>query len=105
MRKIAASLAKAGTGSASRRRFLGGVGASALATSAVLFGSAERASATYDIACCHLRFVPSVSVATCRSGCHYNWYCSTATKSCSCCEVKNCSTGAYTKSAYSCDNT
>ncbi|MET8279892.1 hypothetical protein [Micromonospora sp. NPDC005174] len=88
-----------------RRRFLGTIGASALATSAVLFGSPERASATYNIGCCHLSFVPSVSYSTCiNSPRYYTWYCSTSTRTCGCCEVKNSSGTANVKSAYYCDS-
>jgi hypothetical protein len=91
-------------GSPSRRRFLGTLGASALATSAVVFGSAEAASATYRYACCNLVYRPTISTVTCRATCNYTWYCSAPPRSCTCCERKSCSSGAINASAYYCDN-
>lgn len=92
-------------GGPTRRHFLGTIGASGLATSAVIFGTPESASATYRYACCNLLYQPTISLTTCRSTCNYTWYCSAPPRSCSCCERKSCSTGVINASAYYCDNT
>lgn len=86
-----------------RRTLLGGFGASALATAAVVFGTGKAASAHYNhYGCCHLVFLPS-SYSTCRANRNYTWYCqATATRGCGCCERVN-SSGTIIASAYSCD--
>jgi hypothetical protein len=88
-----------------RRGLLRGVGAGALATSAVVFGTSQPASAhEKHYACCHLVFTPS-SYATCRDSKNYTWYCRwTQTTGCGCCERIG-SSGNYTASAYHCDRT
>ncbi|HEY8472610.1 MAG TPA: hypothetical protein VIL37_08235 [Natronosporangium sp.] len=48
-----------------RRGFLKGIGASALATSAVVFGT-QRAAQAYTVGCCNLALPPS-SWSTCNS--------------------------------------
>ena len=86
-----------------RRNILRGIGASALATSAVVFGTSKAASAG-NYACCNLVYPPS-SYSTCRNSKNYTWYCQwTQTVGCGCCERKN-SSGAIIASAYSCDRT
>ena len=86
-----------------RRNILRGFGVSALATSAVVFGTSKAASAHYKhYACCHLVFTPS-SYSTCRANSNYTWYCqATPTRGCGCCERKN-SDGNIIASAYACD--
>lgn len=84
-----------------RRGILWGIGASALATSAAVFGTGNAASAAV-YGCCHLVFPPS-SYSTCRANRNYTWYCqATATRGCGCCERKNAN-GTIIASAYSCD--
>jgi len=84
-----------------RRGLLAGFGATALATSAVVFGKAGPAAAA-NYGCCNLVYAPS-SYSACRAASNYTWYCqSTATRGCGCCEKKN-SSGRIVASAYSCD--
>lgn len=83
-----------------RRRFLSVFGSTALASSAIIFGSRDEAQAG-NYACCYLVYAPS-SYSACRSGRNYTWNCQwTATTGCSCCERMRAD-GTYYASAYSC---
>jgi hypothetical protein len=86
-----------------RRGVLQGIGVSALATSAVVFGSSSQASAHHlHYACCHLIYHPT-SYSACRNAHNYTWYCQTSpTRGCGCCEKKN-SSGDIIASAYYCE--
>ncbi|MEU8264993.1 twin-arginine translocation signal domain-containing protein [Micromonospora sp. NPDC048999] len=84
-----------------RRGFLKTIGASALGTAMVIFGTPGRAEA--GPFCCNLAFSPSISYDSCRASSNYTWVCMTDTKTCQCCEKKN-SSGQYTASAYFCSN-
>jgi hypothetical protein len=89
---------------ASRRRILGGIGASGLAAAGVIFGRPTAAFATVAVECCHLCHQPSVSIATCNatSG-HYTWGCErTSAIYCLCCETKSGGCPSGVKSAVSC---
>jgi hypothetical protein len=86
-----------------RRGFLRAVGASALGTAMVVFGSPGRADAAYKVFCCNLEYQPTISYETCRNSSNYTWVCTTATKTCLCCEQQN-SQGYYVASAYKCMN-
>jgi hypothetical protein len=70
-----------------RRGLLKGAGASALATSAVMFGTPGRAEADYKhYACCHLYLHPT-SWSYCVSGYNYIWGCTWSNgRSYQCCE-------------------
>jgi hypothetical protein len=89
-----------------RRAFLGGVGASGLATAATLFGQATPAAATVAAGCCNLCFSPTHSVAQCETGQYYVWSCPYGSQYlyCNCCEHgasgDNCNHVTY--SSYSC---
>jgi hypothetical protein len=79
-----------------RRRFLGGVGASGLATAAVLFGRSESAMAASDlhkVGCCCLSYPSSHDIYSCESGNHYVWGCGKVVNHrlirCDCCEHYN----------------
>lgn len=85
-----------------RRGFLRAVGASALGTAMVVFGSPGRADA-YTVECCNLAFPPSISYDTCRASSNYTWVCITPIKTCWCCEKKD-NSGRFTASAYTCKN-
>jgi hypothetical protein len=74
-----------------RRGFLGGVGATGLATAAVAFGPAVSAEALVDVLCCHLCKYPSGGQLQCQNHAHsYTWYCSVVVSGrlyeCTCCE-------------------
>ncbi len=87
-----------------RRRFLGGVGATGLATAAVIFGRPEAAQAAVAWRCCHLCKSPSISIASCKnySG-HYLWYCNAEARiQCQCCETKSGGCPSGVKSAGTC---
>jgi hypothetical protein len=91
-----------------RRRFMAGVGASGLATAAVVFGrsgTAQAGALSYPLNCCTLCFKPSISVAACKgySG-HYIWRCSNGagTLHCECCETKSGGCPSGVKSAGNC---
>ncbi|MCM4080892.1 hypothetical protein [Paractinoplanes hotanensis] len=84
-----------------RRKLLKGVGAGALATSAVVFGAPGTANAA-NYACCSLVFAPSSYSACAGASKKYIWTCRwTSTTGCSCCE-KGTSPN-YTASAYRCE--
>jgi hypothetical protein len=86
-----------------RRRIFAGIGASGIATAVAVFGRSTPASADYTYACCHLSFRPTYTVAQCKSGNHYIWYCWHAGYvRCQCCEVKD-GYGYDVASAYSCN--
>ncbi len=84
-----------------RRGILKGLGAGALATSAVVFGAPGTANAA-NYACCNLVHSPS-SYTSCKNARpNYIWTCRwTSTTGCSCCEKG--SSGNYTASAYKCE--
>jgi hypothetical protein len=88
-----------------RRRFMTGVGASGLATAAVVFGRPGEALASYPLNCCNLCYAPSISVASCKgySG-HYLWRCDNGagTIHCECCETKSGGCPSGVKSAGNC---
>lgn len=88
-----------------RRSLLRGVGAGALATSAVVFGTGQPAAAHFKhYGCCHLVFTPG-SYTSCTRDHNYLWFCqSSPTRGCGCCERLN-NSGAIIASAYSCDST
>lgn len=87
-----------------RRGFLKGVGASALGTAAVVFGTPDSAAAHYNhYGCCHLVLTAS-SYSRCRdSGNRYIWSCSYSgqCRTCLCCEAMT-PYGSIWASAYSC---
>jgi hypothetical protein len=87
-----------------RRRFLAGLGASGLVVAEALFGRTAAAEASGDCSCCNLVYCPpNTTYDSCTSTCHYLWGCAgSGTITCNCCEKKNCSTGAYYASAYTC---
>lgn len=91
-----------------RRRFLGGLGASGLATAAAVFGGERAANAYYTAGCCTLAYAPTVTVSQCiNTGRYYMWTCSNPqypgdrVHACDCCEVKN-SSGGFISSGYRC---
>lgn len=88
-----------------RRGFLKTVGASALGTAAVVFGTPGQASATYKYECCNLMFRPSITYSQCRNSYdNYIWSCSAGgCRTCSCCEAKT-PYGSTWASAYTCGN-
>jgi hypothetical protein len=74
-----------------RRGFLGGVGATGLATAAVAFGPAVSSEALVDVLCCTLFRSPSGGQTQCMNHAHsYTWYCSISVDNrfyeCTCCE-------------------
>lgn len=96
-----------GRASVRRRRFLGGLGASGLATAAAVFGGARAANA-YTAGCCALAYSPTMSVSQCVSNArYYMWTCSNPQypgdrlHACDCCEAEN-SSGQYYASAFRC---
>jgi hypothetical protein len=87
-----------------RRRVLGGVGASALVASAGIFGKGEAAQAARPPApyCCNLAHPTGanhISYSSCVARAAYIWYCDTGTGQirCNCCE-----TAGNAQSAESC---
>jgi hypothetical protein len=87
-----------------RRRFMTGVGASGLATAAVVFGRPGTAHA-YTHYCCNLCFAPSISLSSCQSySGHYTWYCDSGPSRphCYCCETMSGGCPSGVKSAASC---
>jgi hypothetical protein len=89
--------------SATRRRILGAIGASGLATAGVVFGRPSAAHAV-RVGCCNLCHNPSMSVRQCRTyGSHYVWGCTqTSTISCLCCETRTGRCDYTVSSAASC---
>jgi hypothetical protein len=87
-----------------RRRFLAGVGASGLATAAVMFGRSTPAFAV-SAGCCNLCYSPG-DFNSCDQGTHYLWACAYGSEFlyCYCCEHgttgDNCN--GVTFSAYTC---
>ncbi len=88
---------------ATRRRILGGIGASGLAAAGVVFG---RPTAAYAVktGCCNTCHKPSISVSKCRTyGGHYLWACTqSASISCLCCESRGGGCSYTVSSAVSC---
>ena len=87
---------------ATRRRIMAGVGASALVTSIGVFGSKAQGAeaAGFGPLCCNLAHYPANTTYTyCHAHAAYIWYCSSGSGGlhCSCCE-----TAGNAKSAADC---
>ena len=90
---------------AGRRRFMRWLGVGGLTTSAAIFGDRAAASATCNVACCHLYICPDVTYNFCRSGANYTWSCMyTGTVGCGCCETGGLQPNWTGHSAYQCDH-
>ena len=86
-----AAITQTGTG---RRRLLGGLGASALATSIAVFGGKAKAAMAQPGRphCCNLANYPAnTTYSYCHAHANYIWYCTDEGGSlhCACCETKN----------------
>lgn len=91
-------------GRVGRRGFLKGIGASALATAAVVFG-AGRAAHAYTVGCCHLWNPPSSWTNCAGKADRYIWTCyvrtsPTCDRPYQCCEAGKKPYGGWTWSAY-----
>lgn len=77
-----------------RRRFLSGIGATGLATSAAVFGSGATARAS-NYQCCNLAiYPPNVSYEYCSNHANYIWACTVGCcLHCMCCETDGGSAG------------
>src|SRR5215217_4780120 len=91
---------------ATRRRVLGGIGASGLAVAGAVFGRPGAAHATVRTGCCNTCHAPSISVAKCKTyGGHYIWGCQqTSAISCLCCESQSGGCSYMVSSAVSCSH-
>jgi hypothetical protein len=71
-----------------RRRVLGGIGVTALATSAGVFGGGSKAFAGNWMCCNLANNPPNISYSDCVKNATYIWYCdANAYLHCSCCET------------------
>jgi hypothetical protein len=91
----------------SRRRFLSRLGAGGLATSALIFGTAEAAGALCIRKCCQLYVCPNVTYSHCRSGTNYTWSCyyreNEPSYTCHCCEHGGLKPNWHGHSAHVCN--
>jgi hypothetical protein len=70
----------------SRRGLLAGLGASGLATAAMIFGRTTDAEALYYYGCCRLKYDNNVDFGRCEAYGEYTWICQYGAQECYCCE-------------------